>query len=231
MALTPQSNDAFFREVDDELRRDRLTGFWLRWGRLVAAAVVVALIVFAGYLWWKHSREEAAGRDGEALVGALETAERGQPDKAVPALKALATANAPGYRASSALAVAAIQQQKGDTKAALAGYRAVAADTGLAAPFRNLALIRATAIEFDSLPPAEVVARLKPLAVAGNPWFGSAGEMTAVAYLKMNRTDLAGPLFGAIARDTHVPDTIRNRATQMAGALGVDAVASSEGSN
>jgi hypothetical protein len=42
----------------------------------------------------------------------------------------------------------------------------------------------------------------------------------------MNQRQQAGTLFGQIARDTGVPETIRQRAVQMAGVLGVDAVAS-----
>ena len=44
----------------------------------------------------------------------------------------------------------------------------------------DAALVRMTAIELDTLPPQAVVDRLKGLAVAGNPWFGSAGELTAI---------------------------------------------------
>jgi len=35
---------------------------------------------------------------------------------------------------------------------------------------------------------------------------------------------MAGPLFAAIARDKDTPESLRNRARQMAGLLGVDAI-------
>jgi hypothetical protein len=72
--------------------------------------------------------------------------------------------------------------------------------------------------------PEEVIARLKPLAKPGNPWFGSAGELVAMAYLKQGKKDLAGPLFAAIAKDEQAPRSMRSRARQMAGMLGYDAV-------
>lgn len=72
--------------------------------------------------------------------------------------------------------------------------------------------------------PQQVVDKLKPLAVSGNPWFGSAGEMTAIAYMKMGKKNLAGPIFAAIAKDGQAPQTLRARARQMAGLLGIDAV-------
>jgi hypothetical protein len=72
------------------------------------------------------------------------------------------------------------------------------------------------------------VARLKPLAEPGKPWFGSAGELLASAYLKQGRKDLAGPLLAAIAKDQTVPASLRARTRQLAGLLGVDAVGDPE---
>jgi hypothetical protein len=69
-----------------------------------------------------------------------------------------------------------------------------------------------------------VIARLKPLAVPGNAWFGPAGEMVAMAYLDQGKSAEAGALFGAIAKDKDTPDTLKARARQMAGLLGVDAI-------
>jgi hypothetical protein len=69
-----------------------------------------------------------------------------------------------------------------------------------------------------------VIDRLKPFAVAGNPWFGSAGEMSAMAYLKLGRKQEAARIFAAMAKDQKVPESIRTRSVQMAGSLGVDAL-------
>ena len=53
--------------------------------------------------------------------------------------------------------------------------------------------------------------------------------MTALALLKQNKKAEAGRLFAAIAADSQVPNTIRTRAVQVAGTLGVDASASHAG--
>lgn len=229
MALTPQNEETFFREVDEELRRDQLGSFWRRYGRLVAAGLVVALALFAGVLYWQHRQAEQAGIAGEQLSAALNDVSENKPDAAKPALATLSTSKIEGYRATARLTSAALALDKRDDKAAVAQYAAIAADTGIAQPFRDLALIRQTAVEYDTLPPATVVARLKSLAVAGNPWFGSAGELVALAYQKMGKADLAGPLFAAMAKDKDVPETIRTRAQRLAGLLGVDAVAQPAG--
>ena len=219
MALTPQNNDAFFREVDDNLRRDQLLSFWQRRGKLVAAGVVLFLLLLALALWWKSHRAELAARDGELLAAVLNDAEQNRAQARDQRLAALAQSSRPSYAALARLTAAGITASS-DPKGAAARFQAVADDTGVPQPLRDVALIRATTLQLDSLPPSQVVARMKPLAQPGGPWFGSAGELTAAAYLKMSRRDLAGPLFAAIARDPTVPGSLRSRAAGMATALG-----------
>lgn len=224
MALTPQDNEAFFREVDDALRQDQLASFWTRYGRWLIGLVVLGLAAFGGWLFWNHQAEQKAAEKGEEYSRLLDTLQAGDKAQAKKQAVALAAADQPGYRASALLIQAALALEDRDTKAAIAQYKAIAADEALAQPYRDLALIRQTALEFDALPPQQVIDRLKPLAAEGNPWFGSAGEMVAIAYMKMRKPELAGPLFAAMAKDKGVPETIRTRAVQMAGLLGVDAV-------
>lgn len=224
MALTPQNNDAFFREVDDELRRDQLTRFGMRYGKIVLIAVAVALAALGGFLYWQHHRAQQAGLDSEALSGALADLGQGKTAPAKAKLDQLAASPREVYRASARLTAAAAAAERNDTKAAVQQFAAVAADGDVPAPFRDLALIRQTALEFDTLPPAQVIARLTPLAVTGNPWFGSAGEMVAVSHLKLNQPAQAAPIFAAIARDETAPETLRSRSARIAAVLGIDTV-------
>ncbi|WP_093664273.1 tetratricopeptide repeat protein [Sphingomonas gellani] len=229
MAITPQNNQALLREVDDELRRDQLVGFWRQWGLWLMIAVVGALAAFGGWLFWQHRQQAAAGVEGEQLSSAYQDIAQDQPAKAQGTLANLAKSDSGGYRAVALQTEADILLQKKDLKGAAAKFAAIANDTSIAQPFRDLALVRQTAAEFDQLKPQVVIERLRPLTAKENPFFGSAAEMVAMAQLRAGRRDLAGQLFGQIANDKDVPDSIRQRAVQMAGAMGVDAVASNKG--
>ena len=224
MALPPKTDQAFLREVDEELRRDQLAGFWTTWGKWVAVAAVAALVALAGYMYWQHRRETTAGVEGEQLQIAYDALSADKVAEASKTLTPLATSDTAGYSALARFTEADILLQKEDMKGGAAKLAAIAADTSVAQPFRDLALIRQTSAEYDTLKPQVVVERLRRLAVTGNPWFGSAGEMVAVAYLRQGQRPQAGAMFGQIARDAGVPETIRQRAVQMAGVLGVDAV-------
>ncbi|MBN8849750.1 MULTISPECIES: tetratricopeptide repeat protein [unclassified Sphingomonas] len=223
MALTPQSNEAFLREVDDELRRDQALDFWRRYGRWLIAAIVLGLGAFAGFLFWQNQQGKAAERQGEQLQTAFDDLGAGKPDASAKTLAELAQSRSDGYRAAARFTQADIALRKNDLKGAAQQFAAVAGDQSMAKPFRDLALIRQTSAEFDALKPDVVVSRLRGLAIAGNPYFGSASELVAIAYLKQGRRDLAGQLFGQIAASEQVPPSIRQRAVQMAGVLNAGA--------
>lgn len=230
MAEKPPINDAFIREVDDAVRQDRLMWVWKRFGRWIVAAVILGLIAFGGWLYWDHYSRQASGEVAEkAQKVILEVSRHETPD--AQALKTLESARQPGYRAIAMLTDAGVAAQKGDLKKAAALYGEIAENKDVAQPYRDLATVRQVALSFDAMKPQQVIDKLKALAIEGNPWFGSAGEMTAIAYMKMGKKDVAGPLFATIANDEKVPQTIRSRARQMAGLLGVDAVTTEEDGN
>ena len=226
MALTPDTpNEAFLREVDEDLRRDRMRDFTRTYGKWLIAALVLFLVAVAAWLYWQNRQEERAAEQSEELMAIYNEIGNGRTDQAKKRLQPLQSSDNEIVRALALLTDAAIALDGNDRATALAHYRTIAADDNLPEPYRNLGLIRATSIEFDTIKPEEVVSRLEPLTKPGNPWFGTAGEMTAMAYLKQGQNDRAARLFAAIARDQQVPETIRNRAVQIAGTLGVDASA------
>ena len=214
----------FLREVDEAVREDQLKNIAARYGLWIFAAVVIGLGSLAGWIFYQNSLNEDSGLRSEEYVAAVDSIRQNNLDGAAKALESLTEAEQSGYRAAAQLLQANIALEKNDPKKAIEVYGKVIADDSLPQPFRDLALIRKTTAEFDTLKPQQVIDRLKPLAVPGNPWFGSAGEMVAISYLNMKKSDLAGPLFAQLAKDDNVPATIRSRALQMAGVEGIDAV-------
>jgi hypothetical protein len=222
LASTPP-NEAFLREVDEQLRLDQALSVWTRYGRWIVAAVLAALVSFGGWLWWSNHQKEQAGVAGEELTAVLNDLTGGRADPADPRLAKLATSKSDGVAAAALMTQAGLLQQKGDAKGAAAAFAKIVANADLGQAYRDLALVRQTAIEFDTMSPDAVIARLKPLAAPGNPWFGSAGEMVGIAYMKQGKTDLAGATFAALAKDETVPESIRSRVVQLASSMGVEA--------
>lgn len=219
-----RQEEVFMREVDDAVREADLQNFVQKYGLLVGGVLVIGLASLAGWIFYSNSLDEESGIRSEEYVAAIDSVQQNNLDGAATALEPLQKTDQEGYRAAAKMMKANIALEKQDAKAAISGYKEIVSDSELPQPFRDLALVRQTVAEFDELKPQQVVDRLKSLAVPGNPWFGSAGEMVAISYLNMDKADLAGPLFAQLAKDDSVPPTIRSRALQMAGQQGIDAV-------
>ena len=229
MALPTEPAETVVREVDENLRRDQLRDMARAYGKWVIGAVILFLVAVGAYLYWQHRQEKQAIANSEAMSAALDKVGAGDIKGGQADLVPLSDSSNDVTRATALLGRATLAVQQNDRKTASALYKQVAEDDGLPQPFRDLANVRGTMVDFDSMKPDDVIARLKPLVEPGKPFFGSAGELTAMAMLAKGDRAGAGQLFARIAADRQVPESIRNRAVQVAGSLGVDASASLSG--
>ena len=228
MAQPPELSETFVREVDENLRRDQLRDFFKTYGNWMIAGVLIFLAASGGFIWWQQHQVKRSEGQVEQLAQVYKDVGNGDTSTAAKKFDDLAKSGSTGVRASALFARAALALQDNDTKSAVGIYRSIASDGDFPKAYRDAALVRQTAIEFDQLQPQEVITRLQSLTKAGEPWFGSAGELTALAMLKQGNKQQAGQLFAAIARDSGVPESIRARAAQVAGSLGIDVGAAAQ---
>lgn len=223
MALTPRNtDDAFLREVDEGVRQDQVKSLWNRYGIAAVLVLILLLGALGGWLWWREEQVRLAGVAGEDLTEAMSQLDVGNGDKARPVLDRMAKEGPGGYRTLGQMMLAGDAAAGGDNARAVKFLEAIAADAKAPQPLRDAALLKAVRLQYDSLPPATVVARLKALSVPGNPWFGIAGEMTALAQIKAGQVAQAKPMLTAIVRDQSLPASLRGRAGELALSLGVD---------
>ena len=218
------AEDVLLREVDEAVRQDELSSFASNYGKPLIAAVVLGLAAFGGYLYWDGQQESGMETKSEALVAALDQIEAGNLATGSSALDPLLTDGNGGTQAAAGMLKAGLALEQGKAKEASELFAVIAADDQAPPAMRDIASIREIATRFDTMKPADVIARLKPLAVPGKPFFGSAGELVAMAYLEQGKLKEAGTMFAAIAKDKQVPEGLRSRSRQMAGLYGVDAI-------
>lgn len=217
-------DEILIREIDEAVRQDDALNFAKKYGAVVLGAVLLGLAGLGGYLWWDASREAKLEAQSETIISALDLVGANDFKSAGEKVAALTADGSPAARAAARFIQAGAALEAGDDAKAIAIFAEVAADDKAPQALRDLALVREVAVGFDNRKPADVIARLKPLAVPGHPLFGSAGELTAMAHLEAGNRNEAGALFAAIAKDEDLPETLRSRARQMAGLLGVDAI-------
>lgn len=218
-------DDILIREIDEAVREDALAQFLRQHGLKVLGGIVVLLAALGGYMLWDNSREAKLETESETLISALDYVDQrdfATANKTIAPL--LGNDASAGARAAARFLQASNALEDRDTATAIKLYKAIAADETTPAALRDLALVREVSLAFDTMKPADVIARLAPLAKPGQPYFGSAGELVAMAHLESGNRAAAGKLFADIAKDEDQSETLRSRARQMAGLLGVDAV-------
>ena len=230
--------DALLREVDEAVRQDRAANFARDHGVKVVALIVLALGAFAAWLWWTDQRESALESASEAVVLAMDplyrqpegaTAEEQEAERLIALQEAQAgfepvIEGEGGARVVAILTSAGIAVEQGRIDDAAEMYAGLVADENAPQIYRDFASIREVLLRYDIMEPADVEARMAPLAVPGAAWYGSAGELLGMAYLDQGKDAEAGSLFGALSNDESVPEGIRFRVSQIAGSMGVDTI-------
>jgi hypothetical protein len=223
LALAPgETSESFIREVDENLRRDQAQKVFKRFGILIVGGALLLLAAVGGWLFWKNQQAEKAAVQSEQFTAILGDIGAGKTGADVDRrLDALATEGNGSLSGSARLTRAALALQKSDRATAIAQYRSVMEDDDVPQTVRDTATLRLTQLEFDSLQPQQIIDRLAPLAVKESAWYGSAGELTALAMLKANRRSDAAAILNGVAASKDVPASLRARAEQLAAGLSI----------
>lgn len=238
MARTPTQNDTpedapeapsredeiLMREIDEAVRQDDTLHFFQKYGVPLGSAVALVIVGMFGFWWWDSNKEAALEAQSEAIVSALDSVEATDFEGAEEKVAPLVDDGSDGARTVAKFLQAAAALEQGESAKAVELYASIAADETAPQSLRDLALIREISTNFDDREPADIIAKLDSLAQPGNAYFGSAGELVAIAHLEAGNREEAGALFSAISQDETTPETLRNRTRQLAGLLGVDAI-------
>lgn len=199
-----------FREIDEEVRRDKAAALWSKYGAFITGLVVLAVLGVAGWQFWLHREQQASQAVGAKFEEALKASRDNRGAEAESILVEL-SANAPaGYRQIARFRLAA-ETAKRDAAAGATAFDGLANDASLDPLYRDLARLRAGMLRVDLAPYAEIRAALEPLATPQGVWRHSAREFLGISAMKANLYEDAGRWFDAIITDPASPQVLRQR--------------------
>ena len=67
MALPPDSSETFFKEVEENLRRDQFQSFFKTYGGWVIGAVILFLAAVGGWIYWEQQQKQQSAAQSEEL--------------------------------------------------------------------------------------------------------------------------------------------------------------------
>jgi len=204
------SQDNIFREVDEELRSERMRTLWRRFGPYVIGAAVAVVLVVAvneGWSWWRNS---TAAQASDEYYAALKLADGGDLAGAQAELTKI-EGQGGGYATLAKFKQAALLAKDGKKSEAVAAYDALASGESNVR-LRELALVLAGNLLVDTGTLNDVEQRVGSLNTTDSPLRNSAREAIGLAQYKAG--DLAGAkaTFDAIMTDPIAPRELQNRA-------------------
>ncbi len=211
-----------FREIDEELRHDRFEKLWREYGRYVIAGAVVVVLAVAGASGWRQYQESQRIADGARFAAAKAMSDDGKTEDAAALFAALGRESGTSYGTLARFHEAALSARERNAEAAVGLYDALAADTGIDAPFRDLATILSASVRANGSSPdaAAINDRLRPLIDAGGTWRHSALEILGTLAHRSGDMTKAKELFKRIVDDVEAPRGLRARAAQMLAIMG-----------
>ncbi len=209
-----------FREVDEDIRKERYGKLWKTYGRyLIAAVALIVLGTVAGVGWTAYQKSVRYDR-GDRFAAALALAQGGSSGQAAASFAELADDAGGGVGALARLQQAAAHIEAGDTEAAIAAYDILADDGSADRLLRDLARLLAVMHSVDRANTGELTDGLEPLIRDDNAYRYSARELQALVSHRSG--DVAGALsqLRALSDDPDAPAGVRQRSAEMITALG-----------
>jgi hypothetical protein len=210
------SEESLFREVDEEVRQEQFKKLWDRYGNIVVAICVVIVVGVAGGKGWQYWQVKQAETAGETYFAAAKLADA---DKLDDALAQFAAISHSGYALLARMREAGILAASGKVDEAVKAYDALAADSSVDQPMRDLAQVRAAYALADTASPADLKQRIGKFDQQDNPWRHAAREIQAIALWRTADYQSCGEIVTAILADPQTPPGLRQRAKSLSDLL------------
>ena len=203
-----------FDEINEELKQDRMSALWARYGKylIAVAGLVIAVVVFTQtYKQWQASQnEQAAETFYQAMMG----------DDAAAAFEVGRDDLTEGYQMLADFKIASDKASSGDKQAAEELYLALSTNDDIAPLYRDLALLLAAMNVPDSRTADDIIAMLVPLTQGSGPFQGLALEAAAGADVQAGRIEAAKEKLGQIEQLADISAPLRQRSVELKKILG-----------
>jgi hypothetical protein len=207
-----QQDDGLLREVEEELRRERLEKIWKQYGTYIVAAAAAIVFGVLGFKYWESHRVAVAQESGARYEEAMLLVNEKKEGSAEKEFEKIAVDGAGGYRALAQLQLAGSQAKQGKKAEAVATYEALVNDSSADATLRDFARLQAAGLRIGEADFTEIENRLNPLMSDASQWRFSARELLGLAAFKAGKSNEARTILTPLFVDQSTPQSITERA-------------------
>ena len=194
------SSDTLIREVDEELRRDRMRKLWRQGGPWVIAAAVAVVLGVAGYEGWMWYTKNQAAKSSDQFYAATKIADGTDVAAAKKALDDVIAQGSGGYPMLAQFREASLLATQGKTDDAVAAYDTLSSSL-TNTHLRELALVLGASLLIDKGDVSAVEQRVGGSLTPASPMRNAAREVMGLVQYKAGKLDDAMKSFQAIMDD------------------------------
>lgn len=204
-------NDSLSREIDEELRREKLEKLWEQYGTYVLGAAAALVLAVGGYQLYDQRKKSLAAENGARYDAAVTLLEQSKTDEAQKALSEVLASGHAGYASLAQLQLAGIHLKANRPQDALAVFEALATSPSADADIKTFALLQAAALRLGQADFTELQNRLKPVAEGSTAWRFQARELLGTAAFKAGKFDDARAQLTPLLADPETPRAALDR--------------------
>jgi hypothetical protein len=204
-------NDALSREIDEELRREKLEKLWEQYGTYVLGAAAALVLAVGGYQIYEQRKKSFAAENGARYDAAVTLIEQSKTDDAQKALSEVLASGHAGYASLAQLQLAGIHLKANRPQDALTVFEALATSPSADADIKTFALLQAAALRLGQADFTELQNRLKPVAEGSTAWRFQARELLGTAAFKAGKFDDARAQLTPLLADPETPRAALDR--------------------
>ncbi|MFV0367603.1 MAG: tetratricopeptide repeat protein [Hyphomicrobiaceae bacterium] len=209
------TNDHLFREIEEEMRRERMENIWKKYGTYFFVLAAVIVLAVAGLQYYRYQQSAAANTAGAEFDRAAFLQQEKKPQEASKAFEEVAKTGPTGYATLARFRLAGLALENGDKPKALSQYEAISAMSDADPLFKSFAELQIAALKVGDADFTEVENRLNDLTSETSPWRSNARELVGLAALKAGKLDVARKSLEQVLADPLAPPQVRERAQIM----------------
>ena len=198
-----------FDEINEELKQDRMTALWQRYGKYVIAfviAVVAGVSLTQGYSYYTQKRDD---RSADLFFNAILS------DDVSVTLEAAKEELSGGYVLLAEFRLAAALAKNDQATEAEQHYLSIAARDDIQQIYRDIALLLSIMQAPESTQLSDLQTRLDPLIASVSPLKGLALEQAAALDVRRGNKAAAIKKLNELVALTDIPANLRQRASQI----------------
>lgn len=207
--------DAFIREIDEELKNEKLKKIWDKYGLFIILFVVVVISAAVSVETFKSWNEKRNQEFSNTYAYALNLQNQGRYGEATEVLERLVKAKKGIYSDVAEIQMSNVLLEQGKTEPAIAILEKVSQDEDFNPQMKDIATIKLVSFKLDYAPSEEIQNMLTPFVTSNGTWANIAKEMLAMLAVRDGNFEKAKTLYQEISVAENTSEALKARAQDM----------------